>query len=1126
MNIKSVLLPIVAAFLFFQTTVFSQNPLDGQRVLVFSKTAEFRHASIPTGKDFFLKLAEANHFSVDTTEDATVFNEKNLKNYRLVVFLNTTGDVLTNEQQVSFERFIQAGGGFVGIHAAADTEHKWPWFGQLVGGYFLSHPGDNVQTGMMHVLEKKHPSTAVLPDSFPLRDEFYDFYNFQKSLVKPLISVDEKSYRDGKMGDFHPLSWFHEFDGGRSFYTNWGHTPEVFSNEIFLKHLLGGMNWAASGPPIDYGKKLRSGFMPEESRFKRTILIDHLSEPTELAVAPDNSVFFIERRGAVKFFDKKMGAVKTVAELDVYSKHEYGLMGLNLDPNFQKNHFVYLYYSPKSGGADTANRLARFVFDEKRQVLDLNSEKIILRVPVKRTDCCHTGGSIDWDKNGNLYLSTGDDINPFASRGYAPIDEREGRAGWDGRSTSSNTNDLRGKILRLFPKPDGTYDIPDGNLFPKNGEKTRPEIFVMGNRNPYRISVDRENGWLYWGEVGPDAGENSDTLGPRGHDEVNQARAAGYFGWPLFVADNRAYSAHSFADSTAQMPFFDPKKPVNNSPHNTGIVDLPPAQPAFIYYPYDFSPEFGKVVGKGGRNAMAGPVYHEAGFLGLNNRFPPFFDKKLFIYDWMRGWVNVVSMKQNGDFEAMERFLPGEVFANPMDMAFGPDGALYMLEYGYSWYVGNDEARLSRIEYVPGNRDPHVEISASKKAGAAPMMVDFSSKGTVDFDGDEINFDWNFNGKKKSKKPNPNFIYKKPGVYRPSLTATDKLGNKSVKSLEIIVGNEPPVIDLIINHNKTFYWNGEKIVYEIKAFDKEDGLKNNGKILTEEDIRVAIDFIEGYDKTMIAQGHQQNTSVSIGRRLIDNSDCKSCHAIDKKSAGPSYFDISKKYKGEWEIDAKLAEKIIKGGSGVWGETGMAAHPQLTKTEAKEMARYIMSLADDKKINRATADVYEIDDQGKPGTVIFSASYTDQGAVYKKVKIAPQTASAVLHLRSATMRATSFDFSEKTKNEKRDSLGEVVVGLENGSFFGFDDLDLTDLTGFTVEFDATGDRAGGQIEIRLGNETGKILATGGIERGEKETMRLPFPEKNTEKARLCFVFKNPENTGKPLFAIGKVTAVND
>jgi cytochrome c len=208
---------------------------------------------------------------------------------------------------------------------------------------------------------------------------------------------------------------------------------------------------------------------------------------------------------------------------------------------------MYLFYSPQTGKADTAQHLSRFTYDDVNDTLIMSSEKVLLRVPVKRDGCCHTGGSIAWDKSGNLFLSTGDDTNPFDSNGYGPMDNRPGRSGWDARASSSNTNDLRGKILRIKPTPEGGYTIPEGNLYPAGIYHAKPEIYVMGNRNPYRISVDKRTGFLYWGEVGPDAGEDSKKYGPRGHDEVNQARQAGYFGWPLFVADNRPYNQRDFA---------------------------------------------------------------------------------------------------------------------------------------------------------------------------------------------------------------------------------------------------------------------------------------------------------------------------------------------------------------------------------------------------------------------------------------------------------------------------------------------------------------------------------------------------------------------------------------------------
>src|SRR5204863_7195045 len=192
----------------------------------------------------------------------------------------------------------------------------------------------------------------------------------------------------------------------------------------------------------------------------------------------------------------------------------------------------------------------------------------------------------------------------YVNSGFGPMNDIPGHQQYDARRSSGNTNDLRGKILRIRVKDDGTYEIPEHNLFPKGEAKTRPEIYVMGDRNPYRISVDQKNSYLYWGEVGPDANNDSlSTRGPRGYDEVNQARKAGYFGWPLFVGNNYAY--HQYDYNTGKSgALYDSAKPINNSKNNTGITDLPKAQPAFIWYPYVVSHDIPEV-SAGGRTAMA-----------------------------------------------------------------------------------------------------------------------------------------------------------------------------------------------------------------------------------------------------------------------------------------------------------------------------------------------------------------------------------------------------------------------------------------------------------------------------------------------------------------------------------------
>lgn len=1100
----------------------TSNPLQGKKVLVFSKTAGFRHSSIPYGIKGMQDLGQKYGFAVDTTENATKFTEDNLKKYAVVIFMSTTGDVLNPAQQIAFERYIQAGGGFMGVHAASDTEYDWPWYGKLVGGYFNGHPGknvSNVQMGKFTVTDKNHISTSTLPTTFERKDEFYDFKEFNKD-VKVLITLDEKSYQEGKMGDFHPMSWYHEYDGGRAFYTNWGHTHETFSDEIPMSHIWGGLQWAASGSALDYSKA-RSEYAPEENRFTKIVLDKNLDEPTELAVLDNGKVLFTERKGLLKVYNPVTKKTKVAADLRVYSKFEYGLMGLNIDPKYNQNKWIYLFYSPsyEVAGADTANRLSRFVYDDVKDTLVFSSEKTLLRVPVKRTDCCHTGGSIEWDSQGNLYLSAGDDTNPFASEGFAPIDNRAGRAGWDARATSSNTNDLRGKILRIKPTDDGSYTIPEGNLFPVGTEKTRPEIYVMGNRNPYRISVDKHTGYLYWGEVGPDAGENSDKYGPRGHDEVNQARKAGYFGWPLFVADNRAYNQRNFEDNSVGSKF-DPLKPINDSPHNTGLRELPPAQKAFIYYPYADSPEFGPIVGKGGRNAMGGPVYYINDYQNSNVKFPKYFDGKFFAYDWARDFINIVTMKPNGDFVSMERFMPNTVFSHPMDMQFAKDGALYVLEYGQNWFAQNEDARLSRIEFNAGNRKPVVQISADKIAGAVPLKVSFSSEGTKDYDGDVLSYEWSFaKGAPKSKLNNPSFTFTKPGIYQATLKVKDVAGNVSEASVEIKVGNDIPKVALTIKGNKSFYWNDEKVAYEVKVADKEDGSLDNKKIKAE-DVQVNIDYLEGFDKTIIAQGHQQNMSVLSGKRLIELSDCKACHSLDKKSIGPAYKEVAKKYKGAFQIEGKLSDKIIKGGGGVWGEQAMAAHPQVSKADATEMVKYILSLGDDSKASKPVKGEYLTKDTGKAGTYIFSASYTDKGAG----SLGSQNATKTVTLRSAKFKATSYDVQKETMKVKIDGLGEIVAATKNQGYIGFENIDLTGLKAFDVAAFASDERTvGGKIELHIGSPTGKVLSSAEVSKGNTQPVKLGLADA-TGTQNLYFVFVNPEAKDKALFAVSDITAI--
>jgi cytochrome c len=1063
-----------------------------KRVLVFSKTAGFRHESIANGIQAMKNLGTKLNLVVDTTENAANFYEENLRRYSAVIFLNTTGDVLNQEQQNDFERFIQAGGGYVGIHAASDTEYAWPWYGKLVGAYFESHPNNpNVRKAEFFVVDNKHPASDSLPERFERTDEFYNFRQINPD-IKVLVKIDETTYEGGKNNNDHPMSWYHEYDGGRAFYTAMGHTNESYSEPLVLDHLLGGLTYVLGGDePVSLNyEQVRTPRVPEENRFSKVVLDEKLDEPVELAVLPDNRILFVERKGDVKLYDPTAGKTKVITKIPVSTKYKYkdgnqaeaedGLLGIALDPGFSKNNWIYLYYSP--AGDKPVNILTRYEF--KGDQLIESSRKVLLEVDVQREQCCHTGGSIAFDANGNLYLSTGDNTSP-RNTAYAPIDERAGRMPWDAQKGSANTNDLRGKIIRIHPEPDGTYTIPEGNLFPKGTEKTRPEIYVMGTRNPYRISVDKKTGFLYWGDVGPDAGADSVNRGPKAYDEINQARKAGFYGWPYFVGDNYAYVDRDFKTGKIGNTF-DASKPINESPNNTGLRELPPAQKAFIWYPYDESKEF-PLLGTGGRTAMAGPVLYRSDLKDAKNVFPEYYEGKLFIYEWMRGWIMAVTLDKDGNYTSMERFMPSYKFSNPMDMEFGPDGNLYMLEYGTGWFQGNDDARLVRIEYNGGNRKPLIRMAVDKTKGAVPLTVAFSSKGTKDFDRDDMKYEWKISsadGKEVTtlKTADASYTFEKPGIYKTELVVTDSKNEKSTEPVTIQAGNEPPVISVdVTGGNKTFFFPGQPFSYDVKVDDKEEGSLGNG--ISREEVSVNIDYLpQGYDLTEIAQGHataDAATQFIAGKKLMEASDCKACHFIDKKSIGPAYKDVAARYKDDPKAIDYLAKKVINGGGGVWGDVNMAAHPQIPIADATEIVKYILNLNETTSSPslppQGTYTVTIPKGTSDAGVLVVRAAYTDKGA-----NGVPEVRSEkTLFLKSPSVMAGTADVSDRVMKFKAPGFpGTLMIGQADNAYVGFNQVDLTTIEKmvFTTMAPAQYGMAGGKVEVRLDSPTGELIGT--------------------------------------------------
>jgi cytochrome c len=440
--------------------------------------------------------------------------------------------------------------------------------------------------------------------------------------------------------------------------------------------------------------------------FRKVILETNCFNPMELTVLPDGRVLFIERFGAVKIWKPETQTSVLAAHMNVHGtlnamnarqedigSWEAGVLGVTLDPGFAQNSWVWLYYSPKEA---KGNQLSRFTL--KGDTLDLTSEKPMLSVAVQREVCCHEAGSLAFDGWGNLFLSTGDNTNPFASDGYNPTDYRTNRYSWDAARSAGNANDLRGKILRIRPQPDGTYTIPPANLFPPGTPNTRPEIFVMGCRNPFRIAVDPLTGTVSWGDVGPDARETKPERGPAGFDELNRTREAGNFGWPFLIADNKPYRQYDFATQQSDAAQ-DVQRPVNRSPQNTGPVELPPARPAWVWYPYSASTRFPQT-GSGGRTACAGPFYHFRPDLKSERKLPASLDGRQFFYDWERGWVLTAIPDDKTGQARLERFAPEIKLKRPVEMELGPDGALYVIEFGTGW-ENNKDAQIVRIEPIP-----------------------------------------------------------------------------------------------------------------------------------------------------------------------------------------------------------------------------------------------------------------------------------------------------------------------------------------------------------------------------------------------------------------------------------------
>jgi cytochrome c len=856
----------------------------------------------------------------------------------------------------------------------------------------------------------------------------------------------------------------------------------------------------------------------DPSRFEKSILATGLIQPMEMAIAPNGTIFLIELGGMIKAIDSKTAKVQVIGKITVTTEQENGLIGIALDPNFQSNRWMYLQYSPPDF---PGQHISRFNLREDGLV-DMDSEVLILKFEEQRKECCHHAGSMEFGPDGCLYIGTGDNTNPFGdSQGFAPIDERDERSAFNALRTSANTMSYNGKVLRIRPLPEGGYAIPDGNLFPKDGSVGLPEIYVMGCRNPWRLNLDQRTGYLYWGDVGPDAGGDNDR-GPRGYDEVNQARSAGNFGWPLFIGNNRPYLRVDFATGSIG-DSFDPSKPENFSRFNTGAKSLPPAVGAWIYYPGGKSTEF-PVLGSGGRTACAGPVYHFDPDNPSTVKFPSDFDRTIFIYEWSRSWIVAVHLDENSQIERMEQFMPNESFVRPIDLQFDAQGSLLVIEYGETWGI-NPDARLVRVDYPSGNRTPKARIAECNRFGKEPLNVKLSAAESYDKDSDPLQFAWTVtdaadasNTRQIGQGAEIEWTFPSPGIYNVQVTAADPHGALDTATVPVIVGNSMPEIQFVSPRDGDFYDPQNGISYQVVVTDSEDGSSSEDVVSSTD-----LDLLDpsAPDRVLVeakflasANASANEEAMPPGLKRMRGSDCFNCHALDRAIVGPSFLDVANKYRDQPGAMERSIERVLKGSTGVWGKVAMLPHGHHTREQIASMVEWVYAAQPDpsRQSSKGLTSRFGLTDRPEfvSSIVKLTANYTDLG----REGIPSLTGTSTIHLLPRTREAENADKIHRMSElgTHNASNGKFLGSIDHGSYLMLKNIPM-DQVG-SVTFRVTSAGSGGEIVVKAGSLDGPELGRVNVEvNGSWDGWYERRVDLNRTAER-CDLYFETVNPGKP------------
>ncbi|MEU8265324.1 ThuA domain-containing protein [Micromonospora sp. NPDC048999] len=728
-------------------------------------------------------------------------------------------------------------------------------------------PESVVQQSVVNLTDRQHPANKGLPLKWTRSDQWINWSPNPIGKVHTVAQVEGWQHKTGLNGNgaFHPVSWCQDYDGGRSFYTGMGRTEASWTTDLqFRSHLLGALQWTAGTVRGDCQATIAANYKTERlTTTNKSGQLDQIGEPHGLTVAPDGKVFYIGRAacptgaiadwnnpnvglgcGTIHEWDPATKQVKLLTTLAVMGnrgsgselvKNEEGLLGLTLDPKFEENGWVYVYWMPHES-IDRDRRVgqrtvSRFTYDHAAHSLDQATRKDLLHWDTQIHSCCHAGGGMTFDNKGNLYIGSGDNNSSEASSGgYAGNNwaaDYKGISFQDARRTSGNTNDLNGKIIRIHPESDGTYTVPEGNLFTGNeegGGKTRPEIYVMGVRNISRIAWDHVNNWLTAAWVGPDAGAPSETWGPAKYETATIITSAGNQGWPYCMGNKQPYRDRSNVDASLPAGWYDCDNLKNESPRNTGLVNIPPARNNMIWY----SPQGGGPVyptrtdgsglpsyktGEetftqpyltgGGQAIMNGPTYHRSEVDTASGvAWPAYWEGKWFLGDQSNSnnrvavTVDPKNVKDAGapafaeDLKSIIQPGTGTTqLQSWMDAKFGPDGALYLVDYAGGFFTLHSNQKLIRITYQGGPATPGPSYATAR-------VADNSAPRTVDFSGARVGgvaWEWDFgDGTKGSTQPHPTHTYRKHGSYKATVKVTYADGEVATATIDVNTGCDAP----------------------------------------------------------------------------------------------------------------------------------------------------------------------------------------------------------------------------------------------------------------------------------------------------------------------------------------------